>query len=527
MKKCYYNSLSKLIASIFIVSLISCSKDSKDSITEPVLVIRKIFPTCGIIGSAVTIYGDQFIPTVPFDSGIGPHKNTSLVTFNGIVVEAGSVYQDSVGKQRIIIIVPQGATSGRISITANGTTVTSSEEFKIDSKCQPDPVITYISPVCGLIGSTVTIYGDQFIPTVPAEKGRGPHKNTSVVTFNGIVVEASRVYQDSGQQLIRINVPQGATSGRITITANGTTVSSPEEFTITIPSYIPNVDVTSIRTYGTKLAIDAEENLYIARTETRDIVKISPDGKFNILWSSTNGDIPYGIAVDSGGNVYASIIGSYILKINKDGKANVFAGSNEQGYLDGTGINAKFNLPFDITLDKEGNILVADSNNSKIRKITPNGVVTTLAGSTCGYLDGLANKAQFQYPGNITLDAEENVYVSEGDRIRKITKDGQVTTVVRSDHCYKDGTKADAKFLSFDEIEFDSKGNLYLTHQFVVRRITPDGVVQTVAGSNPGQIDGPGPIAQFYVITGIAKNKKDVFYIAEQAGGFIRKIVIN
>jgi sugar lactone lactonase YvrE len=393
----------------------------------------------------------------------------------------------------------------------------------------PSPVIKSFYRTYGIMGSTVVIYGDQFIPTVPPEKGKGPFPNTSIVTFNGTVADAEYVYQDSvGIQHINTKVPAGATSGKITIKANGITVSSLYDFNVTVPIYLPNVEVTTVPGYGKDVAVDGEGSLYITHTEPYEIVKITPDGKLHTLWSSATGEIPWGIAVDAKGNVFATILGSYILKIDASGKVSTLAGSTESGDVDGQGASARFNWPFGIALDKDGNLYVTDSFNHKIRKITPDGIVSTLAGSTGGYKDGAGTNAQFGSPMDVATDGGGNVYVTDGNRIRKVTSDGQVSTVAGSEGGYLDGTTTNARFSGLSGIVIDAAGSLYVcdAENYVVRRITPDGKVATVAGSTPGNVDGPGSSAQFDYLLGITTDAGGAFYLA-QSEGTIRKIVIH
>jgi len=394
---------------------------------------------------------------------------------------------------------------------------------------EPSPVITSFYRTYGLVGSSVFIYGDQFIPTVPPEKGKGPFPNTSIVTFNGTVAEAEYVYQDSiGKQHINTIVPPGATSGKITITANGITVSSSDDFNVTVPIYLPNVEVATVPGNGKDVAFDSEGSLYVTHTEPGEIVKITPDGNQHTLWSSTTSEIPWGIAVDAKGNVFATVLSSYILKIDAGGQVSTLAGSAESGDVDGQGAIARFNWPFGIALDKDGNLYVADTFNHKIRKVTPDGIVSTLAGSTQGFKDGTGTNAQFEAPRAVALDGEGNVYVTDGDRIRKVTSDGEVSTVAGSTPGYLDGTTANARFNFLTGIVIDAAGNLYVCdmENYVVRRITPDGTVATVAGSTPGNVDGPGSSAQFEHLFGITMDAGGAFYLA-QSDGPIRKIVIH
>lgn len=379
---------------------------------------------------------------------------------------------------------------------------------------EPSPVITSFYPTSGLVGSSVAIYGDHFIPAVPPEKGVGPFANTSIVAFNGTVAEAEYIYQDSiGKQHIYPKVPAGATSGKITVTANGKTVSSLDDFNVTVPIYLPNVEVTTVTGWGKDVAVDGEGSLYVTHTEPSEIVKITPDGNLHTLWSSATGEIPWGIVVDAKGNVFATVLTSYILKIDAGGNVSTLAGSAESGDVDGQGASARFNWPFGIALDKDGNLYVADSFNHKIRKITPDGIVSTLIQSGSG--DAVAT------------DREGNVYFTDGYRIRKVTSDGQVSTVAGSSTPgYLDGTTANARFSGISSIVIDAAGNLYVCEEYVVRRIAPDDTVATVAGSTPGNVDGPGSSARFVYLLGITMDAGGAIYLA-QSDGPIRKIVIH
>jgi sugar lactone lactonase YvrE len=233
--------------------------------------------------------------------------------------------------------------------------------------------------------------------------------------------------------------------------------------------------------------------------------------------------------MDAKGNVFATILGSYILKIEAGGKVSTLAGSAESGDVDGQGASARFNFPFGLALDKDGNLYVGDWFNHKIRKITPDGIVSALAGSIGGYKDGAGTNAQFEGPLDVALDGEGKVYATDGSRIRKVTSDGHVSTVAGSTPGYLDGTTANARFNFLTGIVIDPAGNLYVcdAENYVVRRITPDGKVATVAGSIPGNMDGPGSSAKFDHMSGITMDAGGAFYVGQSDDGYIRKIVIH
>ena len=183
------------------------------------------------------------------------------------------------------------------------------------------------------------------------------------------------------------------------------------------------------------------------------------------------------MAVDSSGNVYvAGWENDRIRKITPAGEVTTIAGST-LGHNDATGTEAQFRSPTDVAVDSSGNLYVTDSNNHLIRKITSGGDVTTLAG------DGTA--AQFDYPSGVAVDSSGNLYVTDSNnhRIRKITSAGVVTTLAGSGtRGHKDATGTEAQFNYPYGVAVDSSsGILYVADWFNhrIRKITPGGVVST------------------------------------------------
>ncbi|MDF1865869.1 MAG: hypothetical protein P1U70_13635, partial [Saprospiraceae bacterium] len=304
------------------------------------------------------------------------------------------------------------------------------------------------------------------------------------------------------------------------------------DFIVTTPNYLPNVTVSTASDYGgIDLDIDDDENLYVANNQTYEIVKISPTGSMISLWSSDeiSRETPLGIAVDKNGNLYATIDNS-IRKITPNGTVSNIAGSSSFGFVDGVGENAKFWFPFGLTVDQDENIYVADLLNSKIRKVTPTGNVTTVAGSSPGYLDGIGSQAQFSYPIDVTLDNDGNLLVADGGRIRKITTNGMVSTVAGNINGFLDGPTNTAQFSGIRGLVVDQLGNIFLcdSGNYCVRKISLDGTVETVAGSIFGYEDGPGHLAKFGQTLGLTINSNGSLFLTQGGGlGKVRKIVID
>ena len=157
---------------------------------------------------------------------------------------------------------------------------------------------------------------------------------------------------------------------------------------------------------------------------------------------------------------------------------STFAGSSTSGNQDGQGANAAFDKPIGIAIDLEDNIYIGDGGNHNIRKITPNGVVTTLAGGTYGFSDGQGLNAQFTYPSGLTIDKQGNIYVAdyENYKIRKITPNGLVSTFVGSTSGFENGQGANAKFNNPYSVIIDDNYDVYVADRgnYKIRKITQE-----------------------------------------------------
>ena len=228
------------------------------------------------------------------------------------------------------------------------------------------------------------------------------------------------------------------------------------------------------------------------------------------------------LTLDGSNNLYV-IDGQMIRKISPDGVVSSLAGQPDGtiGAADGNGANASFNYPTGIAVDASGNLYIADSENNEIRKISPTGEVSTFAGNTtAGYADGVGSNARFNRPYALTIDARGNLYVGDWNNrsIRKITPDGAVSSLTTPDQLV---------YFNIFGISIDRAGNIYgpnfITNEIV--RISPSGALSVVAGSGKlGDTDGPAPSASFNNASDVAVSPSGDIVVADTYNYKIRRI---
>jgi sugar lactone lactonase YvrE len=400
-----------------------------------------------------------------------------------------------------------------------------------------------------------------------------------VTTFSGIAGQPGSL--DGAGTAARFNDPSGLAVD------DGGNVYVADSFNDTIRKISPAGDVTTLagvagqagsedgigaaaRFYGpSDIAVDHSGNVYVADVANETIRKIAVDGTVGTLAGLAGGSgyregqatfarfnfsgglpLHVGITADQSGTAYVSDTFNHcIRKISPDGKTAILAGSPGQaGSADGSGSAARFNQPEGITIDAAGTLFVTDTGNSTIRKITPDGVVTTVAGvpGDVGSTDGIGTAARFDHPSGLSTGATGEIFVTDtrNNSVRKISAGGAVTTIAGKAGSgsfqttdgdtygpggYRDGTGADASFSYPSDITTDQTGNLYVIDSYtaLVRKITPEGVVTTVAGNvmlAPGSMDGPGTSAQFNEPVSLARDAVGNIYIADSGNDLIRRI---
>jgi sugar lactone lactonase YvrE len=332
--------------------------------------------------------------------------------------------------------------------------------------------IDSFTPKTGPEGTVVTISGSGF-STKPSE---------NLLTLNGIPAKV--------------------------LTASSTTL------TITVPP--TQTDKIMITRTGAKIASSADTFLYAYTSGT-----LAGSGVYGFAdgpGETAQFKDAYGLVVDAGGNVFvADGSNNRIRKISPAGVVNTVAGSGAKGFADGAGAAAQFSYPHGIALDLYDNLYVADADNNLIRKITPAGVVSTLAGSgEKGYADGPGATAKFSFPMDLVVDPAGNVFVSDGDNrcIRKITPAGVVTTIGAQIFGVPEG------------IDMDIAGNIYVadTGKSNICKMTQAGVFTIIAGSGFGYEDGPALTARFRNPEGLAIDQAGNIYVGDLGNAAVRKI---
>ncbi len=399
---------------------------------------------------------------------------------------------------------------------------------------------------------------------------------TSAITANGVCYSSTN--QTPTTDNSKTTDPVISTSYTFISNLSGLTANT----TYYLRAYATNAYGTS---YGSVVKFTTSSTIVTVTGAVTTFAGSTTSGYLDGTGAGAQFSSPQGVAVDAQGNVYVSdAFNNAIRKITPGGVVTTIAGTGIAGYNDGPAATAQFYAPQGLTVDAQGNVFVADYGNNLIRKITPAGVVSTLAGNgTAGYVNGAGNVAEFSGPSGVAVDASGNLYVADHNNnlIRKVTSVGVVSYVagnLTAGYINATVNTATGVYGAFNKpsgIVIDATGNLYVADlgNNAIRMITPAGVITTVAGGTvqsavlgypagicidhsgnlfitdesgrimeltsakvlyvlagasnvAGFADGTGTAAQFNTPQGIAVDASENIYVADYNNNSIRKVVV-
>lgn len=507
--------------------------------------------TVSSTSTSVLVQGSTVIVTISGSNLIGAGLFTAAP---GLTLQNVQTDFDQI---TLTFVVDTGAPVGAAQVDVRGGLGVVPVTFNVVG---PPPLIVELLPSAGPIGTVVRISGENFDGQVPAN---------NVVRFNGVVAPVLLA------QPFRIfaRVPTGATSGPVTVTTASGTATSPEPFTLNAAVIItvagsgnqffdgdggPATAAGLETPWG--VAVDAAGNVYATNSgeggpvPNHRIRKVDLNGFISTSagtgppgFSGDGGpataaqlNYPIGVATDAQGNVYIAERDNHrIRKVDGGGIITTVAGDGTAGFGGDGGLatSAQLNTPVGVVADAQGNLYIADSNNHRIRRVDPAGVITTVAGdgtAAFGGDGGLATGAQLNLPSGVALDTQGGLYIGdlENQRVRKVDTGGTITTVAGDGTAAFGGDGGPATSAQLHDpagVVVDSQGTLYIadSDNSRIRKVTAGGTITTVAGTGTAGFSGdggPGPAAQLNYPTGVALDSQGSLYIADRDNNRIRKI---
>jgi sugar lactone lactonase YvrE len=312
------------------------------------------------------------------------------------------------------------------------------------------------------------------------------------------------------------------------------------------------------------VAVDTAGNLYIADSSNNRVRKVSTSGTITTVagngssghWgdggTATNAGLasPWGVAVDAAGNLYIADSDNHrVRKVSMSGTITTVAGSGTTGYSGGgysgdggPATGATLNNPYGVAVDTSGSLYIADTYNSRVRKVSTSGTITTIAGSTTQGLSGdggPATDAGLAFPYGVAVDSAGNVYIADTDnhRVRKVSTSGTITTIAGSGttgysgggYSGDGGPATSARLFNPYGVAVDAAGNVYIadTDNSRVREVSTLGTITTIAGTGSFGLSGDGgraTIATLYSPYGVAVDMAGNLYVADTYNNRIRKV---
>ena len=541
--------------------------------------VRQI-STAGGLYSVSTLFkpnGTSLMAVCKYTTANGTASILSTEGFNLYQwILSGGTYVSNTSLNAVSSLMSSGSCFGIVTDSNKNIYVTDSFRHVI-YKIQPSG--TY-SVFAGTYGSSGAADGTQTGAAPNSSSGSGTRFNG----IRGIIIDSSdNLYvSDTGNNTIRKITSAGvvttiAGTARRSVDGDGTSARfvNPGMLSIDLSTgdlLVPGSDnnVRKVTTAGDVYAVSTLFNYNVGSPPVQAVCAyitsagvssiITTDNYSNLYqWIQSGGTYVHntslnavsgpaydgwGLVVDSGNNIFMTDGQSNrIYKILPNGSYSIFAGTGfSAGSADGTGAAARFNGITGITIDSSNNLYASDTTNNTIRKITPAGVVTTIAETAglSGSTDAEGSAARFNSPWDIDIDASGNLYIADrgNNLIRKLTLNGATytaSTIAGSAGSpgSTDGTGSAARFNAPTGISVDSSGIIYVsdTNNDTIRKITSGGVVTTVAGlagvTSVGSTDAIGTAAKFNSPWDIDIDSAGNLYVADRGNNLIRKLTNN
>lgn len=495
-------------------------------------------------GMLAVIAGDG---TRGFSGDGGPAFSAQLMSPSDVASDrSGNLWIADSGNHRIRLVTPDGvirsvAGDGTAGFSGDGGPALSAQLNAPAGVAVDDAGNLFISDSANHRIRRIT--PDGVISTVAGtgtsgfSGDDGPATAAQVNRPWGITLDAagSLWIADSANHRVRQVTPNGVIR---TVAGNGTAGFSGDGGPATLAKLAVPSDVV----------VDSAGNLFIVEFGNWFIRKVTPAGVISWVAGDWEGSLvePVSVAVDAAGNLLVADSGNNrIKKIDPAGVMTTVAGRERGGFNGDGGVasSAELHLPGDVATDSQGNLFIADTGNNRIRKVTPAGIISTVAGSGTGGGfsgdGGPANAAQLMGPNGVAVDAQGNLLIADtiNHRIRKVTPGGIITTVAGSGlgGFGGDGGPATVARLSYpQDVAVDAQGNLFIADSGngSIRKVTPAGIISTVAGTGRQARDftGDGGSATSSALrypTSVAADAQGNLFIAEFYLSRIRRVASN
>lgn len=439
----------------------------------------------------------------------------------------------SAGKTKIEIVYEANSTANELRAKINLKAGNTSQVTITVTQLQPEITITAFTEH-GKGGTALVITGTGFSETI----------SENIVTVNDVQATVVAAAKNS----LMITVPAKAGDGKISVKTNTRTQTSATDF------YYDWVGVVSTFNYNPSpyaipgdIVFDAQGNMYISDRQLMQIFKVGSDGVVRVFAGSGSPGMDDGpgttatfgsvqsMAIDAGGNIFVvDYSNACIRKITPAGVVSRIAGHNTRfGTVDGDISVASFKSPEGIAVDRNGIIYVSEYYDHKVRKIEGNTVSTFVGSTTFGDVDATGTAARLNIPQGLRLDADGNIVLVDtyNNKIKKITPGGVVTTVAGGASGFADGNSTSARFKHPRGIGTDSKGNIAVADRenFAVRFISKKGWVSTLGGisTEAAYTDGTGAAARFFLPENVSFAPNGDVWVVDGGEGKIRKIALQ